>query len=257
MNVRNLLIVLGANGFLGTNLIKNLSSSSSCFFDRIIAVDNFIPHKNTSLHLDHPHVHYIQADVTSDDYFESVILSHVTFVTIINLVAKDYPVSSKGLGQSFNSPFCLSPDQYSASLVTTSTSSYNIFYLLEKHGRLNSHVLLVGSIYSHILPNPALYSNDLSLWKPIAYSAGKYSQIPLYKQAAVYMARYGGRCNCISFGGIESDQSSDFKKSYSELAPQSCMVPIDDVVATIIWMLTSPPKSINGAELMVDGAFSV
>lgn len=252
-----LLIILGANGFLGTHLIKHLSSSPSCFFDKIIAIDSIPPRDISSFQPEFCQIEFIEADVTNDDYLLSLNNSSDNSFTILNLVAQDYPVTSNGIGQSFDSPFCLPPEQYSASLVTTSTSSYNIFFLLEKYGLLNSYVLLVGSIYSHILPNPSLYSKDLSLWKPIAYSAGKYSQIPLYKQAAVYMAKYGGRCNCISFGGIESDQSQEFKQSYSEIAPQSCMVPIDDVIATILWMLNSPPNSINGAELMVDGAFSV
>lgn len=251
---KNKLIVLGAGGFLGTLFLDYLASRKSETFSNIYALDKFLVSNKIPAMAG---LEYIQSDVVSSDYISNLRINADDDLSIINLVAKDYPVKSDGINSEYNSPFCLKPAEYSDSLVATSTSSYNALYLLQKHSLLHSNVLLVGSIYSHILPKPGLYSEDESLYKPIAYSAGKFSQIPLYKQAAVYMGKYGGRCNCISFGGIQSNQSEDFIDSYSKMAPQSRLVPVDDVLESLYWMLASSPSSVNGAELIVDGGFSI
>ena len=118
-------------------------------------------------------------------------------------------------------------------------------------------IILISSIYETQLPDSSLYS-DLknTIFKPIAYSSGKAAQAPLLKQAARILGPYGGRCNCLSFGGIKGNQNEKFIEKYSKKTPQGKMIEIDEVIKMILWLFNDSPKSINGENIMVDGGFS-
>ena len=249
---QELLLILGSNGNLGTALIS-MNSKFHKKFQRTYCFD--VKHENCPLDQDGS-VEYIVADVVRSSYLAKLQLDPSSYkLTILNLVAKDYPVTSSGLAQNFSSPFCLGISDYLSSIAVTSGSSYNLLHQIDQLGFQDSSVWLVGSIYNRILPDPILYSDDRSIYKPIAYSSGKYAQLPLRDQAAVYFAPFGGRCNSLSFGGIQTNQQQSFVDKYVSICPSGQLVSMDEVVSTIMWALLDSPQSMNGADILIDGAF--
>jgi len=246
------LIILGSNGNIGKALIANKDQLQSKFsfvycFD-IRREENFV---NSGKFLQ-----FIKADIVHSSYLSNLNLDPSFHkLTCLNLVAQDYPVTPTGLGHDYSSPFCLETSRYLESIAITAGSSYNLFNQIDRLGFYDSSVWLIGSIYNKILPDPALYSDDSSIYKPIAYSSGKYAQLPLRDQAAVYFGSFGGRCNSLSFGGIQTVQQQSFIDRYSSMCPSGRLVGMDEVVSTIMWALLGSPESMNGADILIDGAF--
>ncbi|QNJ20818.1 NAD(P)-binding domain-containing protein [Synechococcus sp. A18-25c] len=249
------LVVLGAGGFLGKKFVEVCLARLDKDLT-IIAVDINISSLNSLAELNTSNLKLVEADVVLSDYINDLPLDLAGEITFINFVAKDFPVTSEGIVEKFPSPFSLLPNQFCMSLNITCGSSYNLLHLLDKHGLQASHVIMIGSIYTYTIPNPVLYSKTGDIYKPVAYSAGKSAQIPLVKQAARYLARFSGRCNCVSFGGIQSNQNSDFVSAYHKLSPQSKLVPVNDALKTLQWIVFDSPTSLNGADIMVDGGFT-
>lgn len=249
---QEVLIILGSNGNIGKAL-TNCKATLENRFASVYCIDTVYDEKCAN---DELFFKPIVADVVNTNYLSTLSVSpSLNRLTILNLVAQDYPVTSVGLGQNYSSPFCLDTLDYLQSVAITAGSSYNLFHQIDKHKFFDSSVWLVGSIYNKILPDPSLYSEDKSIFKPIAYSSGKYAQLPLRDQAAVYFGPYGGRCNSLSFGGIRTNQNQIFIERYSYLCPSGQLVEMEEVISTIIWALTNSPASMNGADIMVDGAF--
>ena len=255
--IKRVLLILGASGNLGTKII-DLYQDLFSKYDQIFCIDRF---SNLQLaEINNPLICFVKCDAIQDEYLQDIVnkLSHDDFeLDAINLIAQDYPVTSTGLSNSYTSPFAIEVHEYIKSLSITAASSYHLIKQVIDLKLLSSSIWLIGSIYDRVLPSPSLYSDDNSLYKPIAYSSGKYAQIPLRNQAAVYLAKYGGRCNSLSFGGIQLNQSSDFIDRYSAKSPSNGLVPVTDVLNMIKWALLESPKSLNGSDIILDGAFSL
>lgn len=256
-NKKHVLVLLGSSGNLGNKILdKHLDFLKK--YDQIFCFDKELNYQSEII--ESTSIHFKTCDATRDDYLEDVV-TQVPYndfeLDALNLIAQDYPVTSSGLSDSFTNPFSIGVHEYVQSLSVTAASSYHLIKQVIDLNLLSSSIWLIGSIYDRVLPSPSLYSNDSSLYKPIAYSSGKYAQVPLRKQAAVYLAEYGGRCNSLSFGGIELNQSSDFIDRYCAKSPSKSLVCINDVLNMVKWALLESPKSLNGSDIIIDGAFSL
>ena len=251
--MKHTVVIIGASGLVGRDLVQHILNIHSEHIHRLCALDI----SNSGIvNIDNPLLNFYSADIMDDDVIEACRLGRDEHITIVNLVAHDYPVTPQGMSSSYSDPFSISPKDFAMSIGLTAGSAYSIFHSLVRHKLLSVHVVLVGSIYAHILPDPILYSTDSSIYKPIAYSAGKAAQLPILKQAARYFAAHGGRCNCLSFGGIQAKQDSAFVHRYSDLSPQSSLISVADVMKTFCWTIFESPQSLNGANIMVDGGIT-
>jgi len=249
----NILLILGSNGNIGKSLLHNVNELLQKY-KHIYCID--LNNNETLDDSQSSRVSFITADAVNTEYFKHLPVTYdLHKLDALNLIAHDYPVTSLGLSDKYTSPFQLTTSQYIASLGITAGSSYNLIRQIQIYKFLDPSIWLIGSIYNNILPDPFLYSEDSSVYKPIAYSSGKYAQLPLRDQAARFFAPTGGRCNSLSFGGIKSSQDHEFIKKYSSLCPAGRLVDISEVTSTIIWALIHSPHSMNGADILVDGAF--
>ena len=249
----HVLLILGSSGNIGQALLYQLSDLLTKY-EHVYCVD--ITSKQTMANYESTNISFLTADAVQDEYFNQLAISSTVFkLDALNLIAQDFPVNSKGLSIKHTSPFQLSTSDYILSLGATAGSSYNLIRQIQMNKFFDSSIWLIGSIYNHILPDTFLYSDDSSLYKPIAYSSGKYAQLPLRDQAARYFAHTGGRCNSLSFGGIQSSQDEEFIKKYSTLCPSGRLVYMSEVTSTIMWALLKSPDSMNGADILIDGAF--
>ena len=253
-----ILIILGSNGNLGRKLVDFFPAFLSKY-KYIFCLDKDSANCDEAL-AQSQSIKFLTCDAISDNYIENILtqLPDKNFhFDVINLIAQDYPVTSSGLSGSHSSPFSISVNEYIDSISVTAASSYHLIKQIIDLELLSSSIWLIGSIYDRVLPSPSLYSDDNSLYKPIAYSSGKYAQIPLRNQAAVYLAPYGGRCNSLSFGGLKLDQSADFIERYSKKSPSNSLVPVSHALKMIKWALLDSPSSLNGSDILIDGAFSL
>lgn len=245
------IVIIGSEGLIGRALLNRLADCKGSINIHGIDIHDHSNQKS------HSNFFYHKLDAFRDDIIEKLGLTKIsTKMSFVNLAARDYPVDNSGLTSRCTDPFMLSPTEFADSMSSTAGIAHNLMHSICKHNICKVDIILVGSIYAHVLPNPTLYSSDSSLYKPIAYSMAKIAQGPLLKQAARYLGPLGGRCNCLSFGGIENNQHAQFVRAYSDLSPQGQLVPMNDVVRMLKWMIFDAPESLNGSEIILDGGFT-
>ena len=85
----------------------------------------------------------------------------------------------------------------------------------------------------------------------------KAAVINLTKYLAVYLSKYGIRCNCISPGGVLFKQGPKFIKNYSKKVPMNRMANAEEIVKSVSFLLDDKSSSyINGSNITVDGGFT-
>ena len=247
--------ILGSSGNLGRALAQEIDATKSNVVNMLYLVDQVaFP---SCYPLSNCNTKFLEADIADGDFIQALEPNLQIPHLFINLVAKDYPVTSAGLCANSTHPFSLNTEEYNRSMAVTAGTTYNLVRLIIEKQISSAHLVLIGTIYNYMLPDPAFYSPDKSLYKPVSYSSAKHAQKALMHQAAVYLANVGGRCNSVAFGGINLDQSAEFKQAYSLRAPQMRLVPLNDAIKTLIWLAFDSPPSVNGAELLVDGGMSL
>ncbi|MEW5896123.1 MAG: SDR family oxidoreductase [Nanoarchaeota archaeon] len=122
-----------------------------------------------------------------------------------------------------------------------------------------------GGIIVNIGSTYGIVGNDLSIYEggtenrafPSAvYSASKGGAISLTKHLATYFAKKGIRVNCLSPGGVESNQSAEFIERYSARTPLGRMAKKDEYRGAILFLCSDASSYMTGANLVVDGGWT-
>ena len=115
-------------------------------------------------------------------------------------------------------------------------------------------IVNIGSIYGIVGPQWEMYQGT-QMGNPAAYAASKGGLIQLTRWLATTLAPQI-RTNTISAGGIYRNHSKEFLEEYSKRTPMGRMGTEDDVVASILFLLSDMSTYINGHNLVVDGGWS-
>lgn len=102
-------------------------------------------------------------------------------------------------------------------------------------------------------PRPDLYDGA---HKHFGYSVSKAAVRHLTKMLAVHFAPYV-RVNCIAPGGIENGQPREFLEKYSKHTPMGSMMHIDQIMPAIDMLLDPRNSYMTGAEIVVDGGWTI
>jgi len=90
---------------------------------------------------------------------------------------------------------------------------------------------------------------------PVEYACIKSAIIHLTKYMAKYFKGWNVRVNCISPGGILSGHPEQFLRNYNKHCLTKGMLDTEDVVGTLIFLLSDMSKYINGQNIVVDDGF--
>ena len=89
-----------------------------------------------------------------------------------------------------------------------------------------------------------------------AYSISKAGVINLTKFLATHLAP-NIRVNCIAPGGVEFDQSENFKKKYAKLTPMKRMLKKSELNEITEYLCTSKSSYVTGSTFVVDGGWTI
>ena len=92
---------------------------------------------------------------------------------------------------------------------------------------------------------------------PIEYSAVKSGIISATKWLSKYYKNKNIRINSISPGGILDGQDKKFLKKYRDSCNSKGMLETDDIVGTLIFLLSDDSKYINGQNIIIDDGWSL
>ena len=75
---------------------------------------------------------------------------------------------------------------------------------------------------------------------------------------ASYLGKYNIGVNAISPGGLYSNQPKEFVKKYSKkVVLGKRMANTEDLIGTLLFLLSDASKYINGQNIVVDGGWSL
>lgn len=113
----------------------------------------------------------------------------------------------------------------------------------------------MSSIYGSIAPRFDIY-NKTDMTMPVEYAAIKSAVQHTTSYYNAYMKGVPFRANCVSPGGIENGQPANFLKAYRDKSRIKGMLSCDDVLGTVIYLLSDLSKYVVSQNIVVDDGFS-
>jgi NAD(P)-dependent dehydrogenase (short-subunit alcohol dehydrogenase family) len=129
--------------------------------------------------------------------------------------------------------------------------------ILKKFKRQGHGTLIhVSSIQGIAAPEFGHYEGT-SMVSPIEYSAIKAGIIALSRYLAKYYSNTGIRVNCVSPGGIFSNQPPSFVENYRHSCNQKGLLDPEDVTGAILFLLSDQARYMSGQNIVVDDGWSL
>ena len=124
------------------------------------------------------------------------------------------------------------------------------------------NIINIASDLAVISPDQRIYRKETeheenANKKPISYSAIKHAVVGVTKYFSTYYFASGIRCNALSPGGVETDQSEEFKNKLSSLIPLGRMARANEYKGCIKFLASDASSYVNGHNLVADGGRSV
>lgn len=117
--------------------------------------------------------------------------------------------------------------------------------------RATSAVVNIGSIYSVVGSDPAMYVGTEIAPTPAWYCASKAAMVGITNWQACNLAPV--RANVILLGGIERGHSEEFKRRYCAKVPLGRMATEQDAVDLVMFLASERSSYITGAAIPCDG----
>ena len=132
---------------------------------------------------------------------------------------------------------------------------------------IQGNIILTLSTYGLVCPDLKIYeglksgsniydSND-SLTTPMSYTATKSGLLGIIKWLSGTHGKYGIRVNGISPGGVYDGQEDSFHDSYVERVPLGRMATWDEYNGAILFLASEASRYMTGANLVIDGGWTV
>jgi len=198
----------------------------------------------------------IQCDICSSSGRNFLVdfLSTKRPAYIVNFAGFDFP--KKPEAPAYSTPFIEDYELVNKSWMINSLLPYSLYQCLDMSNLRNFNIVSLSSIYAVKPPPHDLYSDDSSIYKPIAYGMCKASLERLSIEASIYFSQRQGRSNILRLGGVDMGVESSFKERYCKKSPGKSMVSISSVINALSYLLFESPVEITGSVLAVDSAFN-
>ena len=126
------------------------------------------------------------------------------------------------------------------------------FFIQQSYGNL----IHVSSIQG--VSNPKFnHYKGTKMISPIEYSAIKSGIISITKYLAKYYKNNNIRVNCISPGGILDSQPEEFLEKYKKSCASKGMLNSEDLIGTIVYLISDMSKYLNGQNIIVDDGWTL
>lgn len=120
----------------------------------------------------------------------------------------------------------------------------------------SGNIINIASIYGFLPPRFEIYQGT-EMTMPVEYSVIKSGLIALTKYWAKYLKDKKIRVNSLSPGGVRNAQHQDFQKRYDALGLNKGLLDPDDLVGTLVFLLSDESLFINGQNIVVDDGWSL
>lgn len=254
--LRNKLIVItGGAGVIGQSFVRGIAEMGGI----AVAADiDFDAAKRLVSETGHPGPGRIEAahlDITSRDSICALIFElrqrHGRIDAVVN---NAYP-RNKNYGRKLEdvayADFCENVDMHLGGYFLVAQQ-----FCLAFKEQGGGNVVNMSSIYGTMAPRFEVYDGT-PMTMPVEYAAIKSGINQLTRYFAQYFKGTGIRVNCLSPGGILANQPTAFLRAYNEHCASKGMLDADDLLGTLLFLLSDMSKFINGQNIVVDDGYSL
>jgi NAD(P)-dependent dehydrogenase (short-subunit alcohol dehydrogenase family) len=251
--VEECILVIGAGGLLGTQVTKHALEQGA----KVIAVDLSLNDLQTRLSKEGIDITNSNLSCTSLDITveEDMINFFDSDINITGAVNCTYP-RNKAYGAHF---FDVKISDFNENTSLHLGSAFLFTQQCAKYFKSNEKpfsLVNISSIYGVIAPKFEIYSNT-PMTMPVEYAAIKSAILHLSKYAIKYVNNSLFRINSVSPGGLFDSQPEAFLNAYKALTNGEGMLDVNDVIGTIIFLLSPMSKFVTGQNIIVDDGFSL
>jgi len=251
--MKDVIIITGACGRIGSELVSHLAKQE---YNLLLTDIN----KKRLFNLKKKYSHLTRIEIFAGNLNLLTNINKLLFFTIKKFKKIDaavycsYP-RSKGFGKKFEDieEYYLKQDLNSqiGSLILFCQKIIK-FFLKFKKGNL----ILISSIQGVSAPKFEHYKKT-KMTSPIEYTVSKSAIISITSYLSKYFRNKNLRINCVSPGGIEGNQPKDFKKKYRRSCNNIGLLQPNNIVPTILFLLSEESKAINGKNIIIDDGWSL
>ncbi len=247
------IVVAGAGGLLGAKVVKDALKQGA----QVIAADINVELMREKLivqqvDLSNEGLTLKLLDVTNEESVKAFFASQVDLTSAVN---STYP-RNLTYGAHF---FDVSLDSFnenlslhlgSAFLFTQQCAAYF------KKDQMPFSLVNISSIYGVVAPKFDIYDNT-PMTMPVEYAAIKSAILHLNKYVSAYVNDSRFRINSVSPGGIFDHQPDDFLEAYKSNTHGAGMLDVEEVIGSVLFLLSEQSKYITGQNIIVDDGFSL
>lgn len=247
------ILIAGAGGLLGSHLVVRLIEQGAS----VIAVDIDIDRTRTLLidlgiESNIETIEFIKLDITNEKSVKSLFLNNLKIDGAVNCT---YPRNKTYGKHFFNVTLNSFNENLSLHLGSAFLFSQQCAAYFKKYNS-NLSLVNISSIYGVIAPKFEVYENT-AMTMPVEYAAIKSAILHLNKYIAAYVNDSRFRINSVSPGGIYDAQPEDFLNRYKKQSLGKGMLDVEEVLGSIIFLLSDQAQYINGQNIVVDDGFSL
>lgn len=238
------IIILGSNGRIGNSLCKNLYQSGY----HVIGLDIEKNKKKNEYE-------NIQINLSDEKKLKNLInkisLKYEKIDTVINCI---YPYS-KSWGKQIDSITKKDLDHHFSIHLSDCIIQTRLFVKQFEKQSFGNFIYL-SSIQGLTAPKFEHYIGT-GMSSCIEYSIIKAGIINMTKYLAKFYKKQKIRFNCISLGGIESNQPKKFKKKYRQTCLNKGLLDPEDIHSAVDFLISDKSNFVNGQNIIVDDGWSL
>lgn len=152
-----------------------------------------------------------------------------------------------------------STDDWTHAMESNTTALYRMIRVFGEimARRGEGSIVNIASIYGIVSPDFRIYGGSEQMTNPPSYGFVKAGMIQLTRYFAVYFASRGVRVNCISPGGLFSEEMPPpFVEEYIKRAPLGRMAGPNDLKGAALFLASRASSYVTGQNLIVDGGYT-
>lgn len=248
------ILVAGAGGLLGSHLVQGLLKQGAAVIAGDINLDAMCE-RLSSLGIDTlgDNLSLYELDITKEQSVKSILLQGG--LRIDGAVNATYP-RNKTYGTHF---FDVTLDSFNENVSLHLGSAFLFIQQCSTYFKSRQHpfsLVNISSIYGVVAPKFEIYENT-PMTMPVEYAAIKSAIQHLSKYAVSYVSDSRFRINSVSPGGIFDHQSDVFLEAYKGKTHGAGMLDVQEIIGTVLFLLSEQSKYITGQNIIVDDGFSL
>jgi NAD(P)-dependent dehydrogenase (short-subunit alcohol dehydrogenase family) len=249
-----IIVVTGGAGAIGTSFVRGIAERGGIAVVADINLEDAKSLANEMLKHGHQ-IHAVQLDITNVDSIADLIAElrnrHGRIDAVVNNAYPRNKQYGRKLEDVLYADFCENVNTHLGGYFLVA-QQFCIAFKAQGYG----NVINMSSIYGSMAPRFEVYDGTI-MTMPVEYAAIKSAIEHLTRYFAQYFKGTGIRINCLSPGGILSNQPADFLSAYNKHCASKGMLDASDLVETLLFLLSDGSRHMTGQNLLIDDGYSL